>query len=525
MNLRRLPIGIQDFEKLREMGYVYVDKTAYVYRLASEANPYFLSRPRRFGKSLLLSTFKAYFQGKKELFEEAEGRPRLAIADLERDWVEHPIFHIDMNVEKYDSPAALESAFGTNLRPLEEKWGRVPEEITGPARLMGLMRRACEKTGRKVAVLVDEYDKPLLETMEDPELNEELRRGLKAFYGTLKTADPWLRFVFLTGVTKFSQVSVFSDLNQLRDISLDRDYAGICGITEGELVGNFERELRILAEDNRMSYEEALAETRKRYNGYHFARDSEGVFNPFSILNTLSSRDFRYYWFQTGTPTFLIKLLQNADFELRDFAGGISIAARSINDYRIQGGSPVPLLYQSGYLTITGYDRDMDKYLLGFPNEEVKYGFLEALIPQYLPDQRNDFFIGDFVEDLRNGDAEGFMTRMRAFFSSIPYELNDRTERHYQAIFYVAFTLMGQFVTAEQRSAAGRTDAVVTTRDTVYVFEFKLAGSGTAEEALRQIDDKGYLLPWSAGGKKLVKVGAVFDPATRTLGEWRVTDC
>jgi hypothetical protein len=315
---------------------------------------------------------------------------------------------------------------------------------------------------------------------------------------------------------------VFSDLNQLRDISLDRDYAGICGITEEELTGNFERELRILAEDNKMSYEEALAETRKRYNGYHFARDSEGVFNPFSILNTLASRDFRYYWFQTGTPTFLIKLLQNADFDLRGFAGGISIAARSINDYRIQGGSPIPILYQSGYLTIKSYDRDLDKYILGFPNEEVQYGFLEALIPHYLPGERNDFFIGDFVEDLRNGEVDGFMTRLRAFFSSIPYELNDKTERHYQAIFYVAFTLMGQYAGAEVRSAAGRADAVVSTKDTVYVFEFKLLGNGTVEDALRQIDEKGYLIPWSAGGKKLVKVGAVFDPATRTLGEWRV---
>jgi hypothetical protein len=391
---------------------------------------------------------KAYFLGKKELFEEAEGRPRLAVADLETEWAAYPVFHIDLNVEKYDSPAALDSAFGTNLRPLEERWGRNPEETTGPARFIGLIQRAAEKSGKKVVVLIDEYDKPLLETMEDPALNEEIRKGLKAFYGVLKTADPWLRFVFLTGVTKFSQVSVFSDLNQLRDISLDRDFAGICGITSSELTAVFEPELRILAKDNGMSYEEVLAETQKRYNGYHFSRDSEGMFNPFSILNTLASRDFRYYWFQTGTPTFLIKLLQQADFDLRDFGGGISIPARFINDYRIQGGSPVPILYQSGYLTIKGYDSRMDKYILGFPNEEVEYGFLEALIPHYLPTQRNDFFIGDFVEELQRGDVEAFMTRLRAFFAAIPYELNDKTERHYQAVFYVAFTLMGQYTGA-----------------------------------------------------------------------------
>jgi hypothetical protein len=437
------------------------------------------------------------------------------------------VFHIDLNVEKYDSPAALESAFGTNLRPLEERWGRNPEEATGPARFLGLIKRACEKSGKKVAVLIDEYDKPLLETMEDPALNEEIRKGLKAFYGVLKTADPWLRFVLLTGVTKFSQVSVFSDLNQLRDISLDEAYAGVCGISERELTGNFDAELRALAEKNRLSYDEALAGMRKRFNGYHFSGygetgESSGVYNPFSVLNTFASGRFQYYWFQTGTPTFLIKLLQKADFDIRRFAGGISINPESINDYRIQGGNPVPILYQSGYLTITGYDAETRLFRLGFPNEEVEYGFLNALLPYYGPGPaEQDFFIGEFFADLRRGDADGFMTRLRAFFSSIPYDLHERTERYYQTVFYLVFRLLGQFAGAEVRSAAGRADAVVTTKEAVYVFEFKLAGRGTAEDALRQIDDKGYLIPWTAGGKKLVKVGAVFDPDTRTLGEWK----
>jgi hypothetical protein len=523
MARRKLPIGIQDFENIRTSGYVYVDKTAYIYRLAAEGKPYFLSRPRRFGKSLLLSTLKAYFQGKRELFEEAEARPRLAVADLETEWAEHPVFHIDLNGEKYDSPASLDSILGSNLRPLEERWGRNPEEDTPSARLLGLIQRAAERSGQKVVALVDEYDKPLLETLDNPDLNEELRRGLKAFYGVLKTADPWLRFAFLTGVTKFSQVSVFSDLNQLRDISLDRDFAGICGVTLSELTGTFEPELRRLAQDNNISYDEALAETQKRYNGYHFSRDSQGVFNPFSILSAFASREFSYYWFQTGTPTFLIQLLQQADFDLRDFAGGIAIDRQSINDYRIQGGSPVPLLYQSGYLTITGYDEQLDEYTLGFPNEEVRYGFLKFLLPYYLPrlPEGNCFSVTGFIKDLRKGDVEGFMTRLRAFFSSIPYELNDKTERHYQAIFYVVFTLMGQYALAEARSAAGRADAVVQTGDAVYVFEFKLVGGGTVEDALRQIEEKGYLIPWTAEGKKLVKVGAVFDPAVRTIGEWK----
>jgi hypothetical protein len=522
-----MPIGIQDFEKLRTGGYVYVDKTAYIYRLAREGNPYFLGRPRRFGKSLLLSAIKAYFLGRQELFREADGRPGLALAELEKDWTEYPVFHIDLNGNEYKTIGGLESGLNVNLIELEDLWGRDPREDTAAARFRGLIRRACEKSGRKVVVLVDEYDKPLLETMEDPELNEEIRRGLKAFYGVLKTADPWLRFVFLTGVTKFSQVSVFSDLNQLEDISLEEEYAGICGISEGELEAVFGNELRILGEKNGKSYGETLAEMRKRYNGYHFAPGSEGMYNPFSVLNTLKKSRFAYYWFRTGTPTFLIKLLQKTGFDLRDFAKGIAIPSQSIDDYHIQGGNPVPILYQSGYLTIAGYNEQFDTYILGFPNEEVRYGFLNSLLPYYLPDipDGQGFFIGNFVEDLQRGDVDAFMGRLRAFFSAIPYELNDRTERHYQAIFYVVFTLMGQYAGAEVRSAAGRADAVVTAGDTVYVFEFKLAhgdtGTAAVEAALRQIDGKGYLIPWSAGGKKLVKVGAAFDPAARTLGEWK----
>jgi hypothetical protein len=396
-----MPIGIQDFEKLRTQGCVYVDKTALVYRLAGEATPYFLSRPRRFGKSLLLSTLKAYFLGKRELFEgeapentgptPGPGRPkpsqtRLDIADLETEWLEYPVFHIDLSGNEYKDLKGLVSALNVILLKFEDLWGADPREDTPSARFRGLIRRACEKTGRGVVVLVDEYDKPLLETMEDPALHAEIRGFLKAFYGVLKAADPWLRFVFLTGVTKFSQVSVFSDLNQLRDISLERNYADICGITLPELTATFEPELRALAEDNGMSYEEALEETRKRYDGYHFSRNSQGLFNPFSILRTLASREFNNYWFQTGTPAFLIKLLQRSDYDLRKFGEGISMPARAMDDYRIEGGNPTPILYQSGYLTIKSYDRQFDEYLLGFPNEEVRYGFLNSLVPCYLPD-------------------------------------------------------------------------------------------------------------------------------------------
>jgi hypothetical protein len=520
LQVRKMPIGIQDFEDIRTNGYVYVDKTALVYRLVTEGKPYFLGRPRRFGKSLLLSTLKAYFLGKRELFR------GLAIAKREQDWQDYPVFHIDLNVEKYDRPESLELGLDTNLRFLEEQWGRDPADRTPASRFLGLIRRAGEKTGKKVVVLVDEYDKPLLQTMEQGQPQEEIRRGLKAFYGILKTADPWLRFVLLTGITKFSQVSVFSDLNQLRDISMDEAYGEICGISERELEETFKPELHRLAEKNQMSYDAALGEMRKRYNGYHFSKNSVGLYNPFSVLNTLTSGDFGYYWFQSGTPTYLINQVKKADFDLREFARGITIPAPAIGDYREEGSGPVPILYQSGYLTILDYNRQFDEYTLGFPNGEVEYGFLNSLLPYYMPrpPDGQGFFVGNFIKDLQKGDVDAFMIRLQAFFADIPYELNDKTERHYQTLFYLVFRLMGQYAAVEQRSSRGRADAVVTTADTVYVFEFKLAGGegeASVEAALEQIAGKGYLIPYRAGGKRVVQIGAQFDPATRTLGRWK----
>jgi hypothetical protein len=362
--------------------------------------------------------------------------------------------------------------------------------------------------------------------MENHQSQDEIRGVLKAFYGLLKTVDPWLRFVFLTGVTKFSKVSVFSDLNQLRDISMENEYAGICGISAAELTANFDPELRALAEKNDMTYDEALAEMQKRYNGYHFSEESMGMFNPFSVLNTLVNLHFRYYWFQTGTPTFLIKLLREADFDLREFAKDVTMDARLLCDYRVNG-DPVPILYQSGYLTIKGYNRQFDEYILGFPNEEVEYGFLGALLPSYMPNMESrEFFAGNFVRDLLKGDVDGFMNRLKSFFAGIPYELNDQTERHYQTVFYLVFRLMGQYTQAEVHGSQGRADAVVTAGDTVYVFEFKLSQDGSpggngVEEALRQIEDRGYATQYRAGGQKIVAVGAEFDAATRTLGKWK----
>jgi hypothetical protein len=360
--------------------------------------------------------------------------------------------------------------------------------------------------------------------MDDATVNDKIRNTLKGFYGILKSADANLRFVFLTGVTKFSKVSVFSDLNHLDDISMDERYAAVCGISETELIRNFEPELQALAAKRGVTRDEAFAEVKKRYDGYHFAKECEDMYNPFSVLNTFAKCDFAYYWFQTGTPTFLTKMLKEGNIEISDLENNIYISADSITDYRTEWNNPIPVLYQSGYLTIKSYNSMFNEYVLGYPNEEVKYGFINELLPAYAPQWVNNrnFSASRFVKCLLNGNVEEFMTAIRAFFASIPYDLSDRTERHYQLVFYLLFTLMGQFVRTEVKSARGRADAVVKTADTVYVFEFKMEENASAEEALAQIDDKGYLIPYTAEDRKLVKIGAEFSAEERGLSRWIV---
>jgi hypothetical protein len=374
--------------------------------------------------------------------------------------------------------------------------------------------------------LIDEYDKPLLGLKDDlMDVDNDMRKLLKGFYGILKSTDAYLRFVFLTGVTKFAKVSVFSDLNHLLDISLDKKYAGICGISQTELTHFFEPEITELADELGKTYDETLHELKKRYDGYHFARKAEGMYNPFSLLNTFASGELRNYWFETGTPTFLVRKLKNIDFDVRSLENDVKFPAKALSEYCIGNDDPTSLLYQTGYLTIKDYDDFLDEYILGFPNEEVKYGFLYELMPAYMPKTSilsGDFHVGNFIRDLQAGNVESFMTRLKAFFAGIPYDLDNKTEKHYQTVFYLLFSLMGQFVVIEQRSAIGRADAVVVLPDTVYVFEFKLTGTGTAEDALKQIDDRGYLIPFTAGNKKLVKIGAEFSTEERGLNRWVV---
>ena len=513
---RKLPVGIQSFEKLRNEGFLYVDKTAFVYQLAKAGIPCFLSRPRRFGKSLLLSTFEAYFLGKKELFR------GLAIEQLEQDWFEYPVLHLSLNAEKYDSRERLANMLESQLSLWEERYGITDINISYSIRFMTVIRRAYEQTGRRVVVLIDEYDKPLLRSFDNEELQKEFRETLTAFYTVLKDADPWLQFVFITGVTKFAQMGIFSTLNQLNDISLVPAYSALCDMTYTEIQENFEPELNALAEACEMTKEETMQQMTRLYDGYRFSyRSPERMYNPFSVLNALNNQLFQSYWFASGTPTFLVDMLKKTDFDLRKM-DGIEVAEASLSDDRANINNPIPMIYQSGYLTIKDYDKEFHIYKLGFPNEEVKYGFLNFAASFYTCMSENDtpFYIGHFVRELRNGDAEAFLTRLRAFFADFPYELNTKTERHYQVVFYLVFKLMGQFIQSEVQSAIGRADAVVKTRDCIYVFEFKL--DGTVEEALRQIDEKGYLIPYIADGRRLVKVGVSFDAANRNLGEWLI---
>ncbi len=514
--LRKLPIGIQNFEKLRLQNYLYVDKTALVYQLAQTGLPYFLSRPRRFGKSLLLSTLEAYFQGKREVFK------GLAIEQLETEWAPHAVLHLDLNAGKYDSPQRLENMLVSQLKKWEKQYGVTDIDPENALRFQNVIEQAALQSGRGVVVLIDEYDKPMLQTFHNPKLQEEFRKTLTAFYTVLKSADQWLRFVFITGVTKFAQMGIFSTLNQLSDISFDEDYNTLCGMTRAEIEATFQPELeQMVSPVNMATTEEVMKRMTRMYDGYRFT-DSDNfaaMYNPFSVLSALAKRSFKNYWFASGTPTFLAEMLRKTNYDLRQL-DGIEVSAASLTDDRANPDNPVPMIYQSGYLTIKDYDEELQLYTLGFPNEEVKYGFLNFIAPFYttLPSSETPFYIGQFVRELRTGNIEAMLCRLRAFFADFPYELNDHTERHYQVVFYLVFKLLGQFIHSEVRSARGRADAVVETADTVYVFEFKLYG--TAEEALAQIDDRGYLIPYTAGTRRLVKIGAQFSAEERNLERW-----
>ena len=516
---REMPVGIQDFEKLRSENCIYVDKTQYVYTLTRKSRPYFLGRPRRFGKSLFVSTLKAYFLGKKELFE------GLAIAELEKDWIEYPVIYIDFNIGSSDCLNSVYEVLNTIFKDYESQWGITEIANTLSVRLSDLIKTAYAKSGKRVVVLVDEYDKALVNTMYDRKVNDELIGFFKGFYGVLKGMDYALRFIFLTGVTKFARVSVFSDLNQLTDISLDEKFAEICGISETELLEQFQPELHTLAKKTGKTYDETVAELKKRYDGYRFSKNGANMYNPFSLLKTFFHWDYNYYWFKTGTTTFLAKTLLYNNNDIREFGDDdVTIEISDLDEYRANETSLTPLLYQSGYLTIKSYIPKYDALVLGFPNEEVKYGFLKELLPAFAPPiLSNRFSTSRFAKALEKGDVEDFMTQLTAFFASIPYDAikkEHRDEQYYQHVFYLIFKLIGQFIETEEKSAQGRCDAVVKTADNIYVFEFKMDTNATAEAALKQIDGNGYLIPYSADHRRLVKIGVEFNKDEKGIKRW-----
>ena len=516
--VNKYPVGIQTFEMIREEGYLYVDKTKYIvdFRKKGMRN-IFLSRPRRFGKSLFASTLQAYFEGRKELFE------GLAIADYEKDWVKYPVLHFDMSGAKHVDGEGLKHYLDLQLKPFEELYGSDEDELYPNDRLDGLVKRAHKQAGRKVVVIIDEYDAPLLDVVHEKENLAELRLIMQNFYSPLKKLGPHLEFLFITGITKFSQLSIFSELNNLDNISMFDQYSAICGISKAELTAAMKPDVEALGKALGVSYEECLEELRQYYDGYHFSEHSEDVFNPFSLIRALSGQKIGAYWFGSGTPSYLIKGLQKYHVNVTD----IEQKSVSVDDFDVspeQMTSALPLLYQSGYLTIKQYKPFTKSYKLGYPNQEVKIGMLKSLAPNYLSPVSvdNNGLVNEFVELVYDGDIEQAMVRLKAYLSSISNRLSNKNERDFQTVFYLIFNLMGALIKVEEDSAIGRADAVLHLPTAIYVFELKYDGS--SEEALKQIDDKGYLIPYSADGKRLYKVGVNYDSTQRTICDWIIKE-
>ena len=521
----KYPIGIQSFERIIEDGYVYVDKTDLIFRLTHEGSIYFLSRPRRFGKSLLVSTLENYYLGRKELFR------GLAIDGLETEWAVHPVFHVDFNGGNFANPGELEQKINFYLTQWEQQYN-LPvrtNELGYGDRFIRVLEAAHRQTGRRAVVLVDEYDKPVLDVLDvDTGLEERHRNVLKAFYSVFKGADSHLQFVLLTGVTKFSQVSVFSGFNQPDDISMDARYETLCGITQEELQRYFAGPIRELSTVYGCTEQEMLQRLKEQYNGYHFSEQLTDVYNPFSLLNAFGKKNIRDYWFSTGTPTYLIRLLSHFKENMNELTGKY-YAPEEFIDYKADVERPLPMIYQSGYLTIKAYDMRRNRFLLDFPNNEVKNGFLTALATSYLrPGKRVEGWIFDLLDALETGDVEQVRVLFTSFLSSIPYTMRRKEdeaerERYFQYTFYLILRLVSVYtVYVEKAQSQGRVDCVLETADYVYIFEFKL--DGTAAEALQQIEEKGYAREYAADSRKLYRIGASFSSETGTIGDWAVAE-
>ncbi len=526
----KYPIGIQDFKKIVEGGYVYVDKTDLIHSLVTDGNIYFLSRPRRFGKSLLVSTIEYYFKGERELFK------GLAIDSLEKDWDSYPVFHIDFNSNDFTVPNTLQNMLRGYVEGWERKYGYTPDDrFSVGERFAQLLAYVHEQTGKRCVVLIDEYDKPLLDVLDTDykmEVDGQLRsiedcnrETLKGFYSVFKAADPHLRFVLLTGVTKFSQVSVFSGFNQPQDISMDARYDALCGITADEMESVFSHEIDAMAVETGVSPSEMRNMLTRQYDGYHFSRKMTDIFNPFSVLNALNRREIGNYWFSTGTPTYLIRLLNHTQENLNELTGKYYDVSEFI-DYKADVERPLPMIYQSGYLTIKGYDPLTNTFLLDMPNNEVKIGFTVALASDYLkPKALVQSSVAQMVRSLAHSDLETLRVQLTAFFAGIPYTMRRKEsererERYFHYTFYLLFRIISTYlVLSEKQQSAGRADCIIEAPNDIYIFEFKL--DGTAEEALGQIENKGYARPYAADKRKIHKIGVSFSSETGTIEDWQ----
>ena len=529
---RQMPIGEQSFQELRKWKYVYVDKTKYIYQLLS-GKFYFLSRPRRFGKSLFLSTLEAYFLGKKELFkglylEHAE--LELAAEEEREAWQEYPVLFLKLSDNNNKIPGALEINLNDQLAGWEKIYGTEPSEQDLATRFRGIIRRACEQKGQQTVLLIDEYDKPLLDTLGDPELHAKIKNTLHGFYSVIKGSSEYLRFVFLTGVTRFSKVGIFSGLNNLEDLSMRSAYAGICGITQTELTEDFAPEIEALAEELALSSEETLELLKKRYDGYLFTPRKEYVYNPFSLLNVFKSKELGDYWYATGTPTFLVEKLKRERHYLPSFEKGVLVPKMVLENYSTDSQDVIPVLFQAGYLTIKDYLPKKEAYLLGFPNDEVKYSFLSNLQPILAPLKYSDTgaAVSEFQDAIEAGDVAQVMNRIESLLAGVPYDnINDvqYRERDAQVALYFIFTLLGKFVATEVHNNKGRADIIVHTDEVIYIFELKLWSAGTPEDAIAQIEAQGYATPYQASHKKVLLIGASFDEEKRNIGAWVSRQC
>ncbi len=522
----KYPIGLQSFSDIIENGYLYVDKTRLIHQMITSGKYYFLSRPRRFGKSLLLSTIEALFRGKKEMFE------GLYISQTDWKWTEYEVIHIDFNGDNYQNKEILNAVIDGILSQFEKKYHIAKPLATFGLRFREIIKTASELSRRRVVVLIDEYDKPILDTINDKDTSEANRNALQAFYSVLKTMDQYIQFAILTGISKFSKVSIFSGLNNLNDISLSNEYNTICGISETELTQYFRDGIHDLANNLSLSEEEVRLQLKKNYDGYHFSKKGEEIYNPFSLLNCFSKKEFNDYWFATGTPTSLIRLIERSNFlvsEMEHYESSESM----LNGTDIYLSNPIPLLFQAGYLTIKDYDSRFKLYTLGFPNSEVAEGFSALLLSSYSGGINQSAFLRQFVEDVEKGNAEDFMKKLKSFIAGIPYDhfraTKDRTsesankfnghlEIHYQNIMFVIMKLMGFYAHTEYRTSSGRIDMTIETSQYVYILEFKI--NSNAKAALSQIESKGYDIPFRHHRKSVINIGANFDTKTRTLSDF-----